>query len=82
MLVWVVDIMWKPLLFYKLELLYNDNLIKCDTFLRNKNIFYFDDDIKFILLFTYIIIFFYYMFIVVIKKKFSSIKVLSLTQVF
>ena len=51
MLVWVVDIMWKPLLFYKLELLYNDNLIKCDTFLKNKNIFYFDGDIKFILYF-------------------------------
>lgn len=42
MLVWVVDIMWKPLLFYELELLYNDNLIKCDTFLKNKNNFYFD----------------------------------------
>jgi len=49
MLVWVVDIMWKPLLFYKLELLYNDNLIKCDTFLKNKNIFYFNGYIKHIL---------------------------------
>jgi len=40
MLVWVVDIMWKSLLFYKLDLLYNDNLIKCDTILKNKNNFY------------------------------------------
>jgi len=40
MLVWVVDIMWKPLLFYKLDLLYNDNLIKCESSdLKNKNSF-------------------------------------------
>jgi len=39
MLVLVVDIMWKSLLLYKLVLLYNDNLIKCDTSLKNKNIF-------------------------------------------
>lgn len=38
MLVWVVDIMCKSLLFYKLDLLYKDNLIKCDTILKNKNI--------------------------------------------
>ena len=58
MLVWVVDIMWKPLLFYELELLYNDNLIKCDTFLKNKKIFYFDGYIKFMLKLFYNIIFF------------------------
>jgi len=40
MLVLVVDIMWKSLLFYKLDLLYNDNLIKCDTSLKSKKIFY------------------------------------------
>lgn len=39
MLVLVVDIMWKSLLLYKLVLLYNDNLIKCDTSLKNKNTF-------------------------------------------
>lgn len=39
MLVWVVDIMWKSLLFYKLDLLYNDNLIKCESALKNKKIF-------------------------------------------
>jgi len=40
MLVLVVDIMWKSLLFDELDLLYNDNLIKCDTILKSKNIFY------------------------------------------
>jgi len=39
MLVWVVDIMWKSLLFYELDLLYKDNLIECDSILKNKNIF-------------------------------------------
>lgn len=42
MLVLVVDIMWKSLLLCKLELLYKDNLIKCDTFLKNKKNFLFD----------------------------------------
>lgn len=42
MLVLVVDIMCKSLLFYKLEFLYNDNLIKGDTFLKSKNIFIFN----------------------------------------
>jgi len=42
MLVLVVDIMWKSLLFYKLGLLYNDNLIKCNYFLKNKKYFLFD----------------------------------------
>jgi len=40
MLVLVVDIMWKSLLFYKLDLLCNDNLTKCDTSLKNKIKFY------------------------------------------
>lgn len=39
MSVLVVDIMCKSLLPDKLDLLYNDNLIKCDTILKNKNIF-------------------------------------------
>jgi len=39
MLVWVVDIMWKSLLFYELDLLYIDNLIECESILKNKNIF-------------------------------------------
>jgi len=39
MLVLVVNIMWKTLLLYKLVLLNNDNLIKCDTSLKNINIF-------------------------------------------
>lgn len=39
MSVLVVDIMCKSLLLYELDLLYNDNLIKCDTILKNKNIF-------------------------------------------
>jgi hypothetical protein len=47
MLVLVVDIMCKSLLFYKLELLYNDNLIKCNTFLKNKKYFLFDGFINF-----------------------------------
>jgi len=38
MSVLVVDIMCKSLLPYELDLLYNDNLIKCDTILKNKNI--------------------------------------------
>ena len=40
MLVLVVDIMWKSLLFYKLDLLCNDNLTECDTSLKNKIKFY------------------------------------------
>ena len=39
MSVLVVDIMCKSLLPDELDLLYNDNLIKCDTTLKNKNIF-------------------------------------------
>jgi len=42
MLILVVDIMWKSLLFYKLEFFYNDNLIKSDTFLKIINNFNFD----------------------------------------
>jgi len=42
MLVLVVDIVCKPLLFNKLDLLYKDNLIKCDTFLKNRKNFLFD----------------------------------------
>jgi len=60
MLVWVVDIMCKPLLFDKLELLYNDNLIKCDSFLKNKKIFLFNGYIKYIIFIIKIIIFFYF----------------------
>jgi len=74
MLVWVVDIMWKPLLFYKLELLYNNNLIKCDTFLKNKNIFYFNGYIKHILQHTYTIILFCFKRVLIIKKMFSVLK--------
>ena len=40
MLVLVVDIMWKSLLFYVLDLLCNDNLTECDTSLKNKIKFY------------------------------------------
>jgi len=58
MLVLVVDIMCKSLLFYKLDLLYNDNLIKCDTTLKNKNIFILMACLKlwFILLYIMIIL--------------------------
>jgi len=48
MLVWVVDITWKSLLFYELDLLYNDNLIKCESALKNKKNFYFDGTFKII----------------------------------
>lgn len=41
MLVLVVNITWKSLLFNELDFLYNDNLIKGDTSLKNKNNFYF-----------------------------------------
>ena len=39
MSVLVVYITWKSLLSDELDLLYKDNLIKCDTILKNKNIF-------------------------------------------
>jgi len=58
MLVLVVDIMWKSLLLCELVLLYNDNLIKCDTTLKNKNIFILMEMLKLYLFNFYIIIFF------------------------
>lgn len=42
MLVLVIDIMCKSLLFYELELLYKDNLIKCDTTLKINKILLFE----------------------------------------
>jgi len=58
MLVLVVYIMWKTLLFYKLDLLYNDNLIKCEYFLKNKKYFLFDGIISNqVVIFLIIIIF-------------------------
>lgn len=58
MSVLVVDIMCKSLLLYELDLLYNDNLIKCDTILKNKNIFI----LMCILIVLFIKLYYYYYF--------------------
>jgi hypothetical protein len=63
MLVWVVDIMWKSLLFDELDLLYKDNLIKCETILKSKNIFILMVILKMYFINIFILFFFIKLFV-------------------